>query len=499
MLTKTRIKNILLVDISTYQVSSSEIHRNIFEEKLKLQNILWENRTGRKMARKGLNYSRGLLSLATHLLNAGFQVKYLVHADLLDREKIYDLAKEADAVCLNALTPTIKIAATICTNIKLINPKIVTIVGGPHATSAADETIKKYPDFDFVMIGDGEIRLPLLLKNLENPHHVEGIAFKDSKQQVFLNKLPSNYKLNSEISNNIMPAYSLLTRPLSNYAHNIKTYRGCPYKCNFCVERASWSNSSHSMRDSIQSAVTEIGFLLEHIEEGDIIHFSDTIFNIQWERTHEIAERLMKFEKKATYSFDTRVDLISEEQIKFLNKADFLYCRMGFESLHNEILNVSHKSITMEDQIEASKIIRSVANTTAILAYIITGMPGSTQLSIASDAQAIYNLIDDEIVDIVGNGIFVPYPGTPFYNNPSVYGITIRSKEWEDYDRRSFPVYELENLSSVDIFSGFLSQEKTLCQAYKDKVTNKKIDITSFKYNGLDYAYQNYIRLHTSE
>lgn len=489
--TTPQTRNILLIDISTYQVDTPEIHRNIFAEKIKLQNVLWENRTGRKMITKGLNYSRGLLIIASYLLNDGFQVKYLVHADPIDREKIYEYSKEADVVCVSALTPTINIAADICANIKLINSKVTTIVGGSHATAVPVETLERYPNIDIVMIGDCETRLSKLLKNLESLHQINGIAFREKGGgHIIRINLPLTESEGEEV---LLPAYSLLSRPLSNYAHNIKTCKGCPYQCNFCVERKSWHKSNQSGNNSVQTVIKELGFLLQYIEEGSMIHFSDTIFNLQWERTEEIVQRIARLEKKAVYSFDTRVDLISEEQIRFLNKADFLYCRMGFESVHNDILNTSYKSITTKEQVEASKIIRNAANTTAILAYIITGMPTTTRETLSLDIQSIYNLIESETVDVIGNGIFVPYPGTPFYSEPVKHGINLKSQQWELYDRRSFPVYELENLSSSEIYFGFLLQEAALCQAYKKRTINKKIETNLFEYTGLDYAYQNYI------
>jgi hypothetical protein len=103
-------------------------------------------------------------------------------------------------------------------------------------------------------------------------------------------------------------------------------------------------------------------------------------------------------------------------------------------------------------------------------------------------------LVLKDLVDIIGNKIFVPYPGTPFFQQPNDFNITIKTKQWSKYDRRSFPVYELKDLSAEEIYTGYLFQEAILLQAYKDKLNKKTILKEDLKQveDGLDYIFFNY-------
>ena len=126
---------------------------------------------------------------------------------------------------------------------------------------------------------------------------------------------------------------------------------------------------------------------------------------------------------------------------------------------------------------------------------MLTGLPGTTIESLISDALTIKKIILDDLVDIIGNKIMVPYPGTYYYEYAKQYSIKIRSNNWSQYDRRSFPVYSLKNLSAEEIYFGYLLQEATLVHSYFDKLRCNGISTIDIKNvtHGLDYLYANYI------
>ena len=146
------------------------------------------------------------------------------------------------------------------------------------------------------------------------------------------------------------------------------------------------------------------------------------------------------------------------------------------------------------NQIEACETIRSSDSSMAIHAYMIAGLPGSTRQTMFEKAKSMRDLVLKDLVDIIGNKIFVPYPGTPFFQQPNDFNITIKTKQWSKYDRRSFPVYELKDLSAEEIYTGYLFQEAILLQAYKDKLNKKTILKEDLKQveDGLDYIFFNY-------
>jgi hypothetical protein len=64
-------------------------------------------------------------------------------------------------------------------------------------------------------------------------------------------------------------------------------------------------------------------------------------------------------------------------------------------------------------------------------------------------------LIAEGLVDSIWPKVFVPYPGTMPFHNPSYFGMTILSKNWEDYSRKGKPVYKTDSMSQEQIENAY--------------------------------------------
>lgn len=87
----------------------------------------------------------------------------------------------------SAMTPFFSQAARVMSLAKAIDPKVVTVLGGPHVTFTAQETLLNNPEVDFVVRGEGERTLVNLIRSLEEDDdlsQVEGIAFRQGDQVV---------------------------------------------------------------------------------------------------------------------------------------------------------------------------------------------------------------------------------------------------------------------------------------------------------------------------
>ncbi|UCD05632.1 MAG: cobalamin-dependent protein, partial [candidate division WOR-3 bacterium] len=70
---------------------------------------------------------------------------------------------------------------------KEYSPDIVTIYGGVHATFAGLNTLRRIPDVDYVVCGEGEDITPALLSKLsagEEPKSVHGICYRQGENIV---------------------------------------------------------------------------------------------------------------------------------------------------------------------------------------------------------------------------------------------------------------------------------------------------------------------------
>ena len=63
---------------------------------------------------------------------------------------------QPDAVGATSVTMNFYEAQQILRDVKNYNPEIITMMGGPHVSFTAAETLRQYPEIDLIVIGEGE-------------------------------------------------------------------------------------------------------------------------------------------------------------------------------------------------------------------------------------------------------------------------------------------------------------------------------------------------------
>jgi radical SAM superfamily enzyme YgiQ (UPF0313 family) len=154
------------------------------------------------------------------------------------------LREEPKYVGITLFTVGVWNAAKISRKIKAASPETTIIVGGPHISSMAAETMKRFRDFDIAVVGEGEEVLVQLLKNLDTGGGLEsvpGIIYMDGDEVRSTPPLP----INQNLDHLPMPAWDLLpdfpkAYPAAVYdfprlpVATIAASRGCPFHCKFC-------------------------------------------------------------------------------------------------------------------------------------------------------------------------------------------------------------------------------------------------------------------------
>jgi hypothetical protein len=130
--------------------------------------------------------------------------------------------------------------------------------------------------------------------------------------------------------------------------------------------------------------------------------------------------------------------------------------------LDDDLLQSACKGIFATQSLQTSELLRQSAPSIAIHAYILTGLPGSTRETLASSARNIQFLIENKRV--------VPYPGTPYVENPPASQREILHHNWSTYDRLSFPVFRTATLTEYQLWVRFLWLEETQLQAYEARI-----------------------------
>lgn len=407
----------------------------------------------------------GLSLIAAILEREGYQVGVVdANALKLTTEDIFSYVTDADVVGLTAMTPTINTAINIANQIKQVNPNLITILGGPHATLLPTETLINAPGIDIIVRGEGEKTIIKLLKVLEHNQpldNISGISYREDGEVI--NSPISSISTNTDLDSLPFFAYHLL--PWNRYRPHpphgralpfaaVITSRGCPYRCSYC------SNPIFGYKFRAQSSERVVEEIAYYERKFDIkeVAFYDDVFTMDKKRAYMIADNMMKKGLRIHWTCETRVNLIDKELLHHMKQAGCYAIAYGIESASQKILDILNKGITLEQMEEAVSLAREVGLQT--IGYFMVGSPGESLGTIANTIQFAKKLR----LDFAQFGITIPFPGTKLYDlylKDRGNGISWDSFTYERLDGKTVPVFESDRLSRVDL-------QRWIKRAYKE-------------------------------
>ena len=143
--------------------------------------------------------------------------------------------------------------------------------------------------------------------------------------------------------------------------------------------------------------------------------------------------------------------------------AGFKEIRLGAESADDDLLSLNNRTLKNERLLKALQMIRENSDMYISL-YSAIGFPGSTHDNIHATISLFSSLLESRMIDEVKNCIFVPYPFDE--DRFSEKELVIRNFDWRDYDRQSFPVYDLKELNANEIWELFLLMTERINQSW---------------------------------
>jgi anaerobic magnesium-protoporphyrin IX monomethyl ester cyclase len=370
----------------------------------------------------------GVTYVAAAFEAAGAEVKifdYIVSA--YSREKLEgQLASfQPQAVGSTSVTMNFYEAQQILCDVKNYNPEIITMMGGPHVSFTAADTLRQYPEIDLIVIGEGEdtiAELTPVIKNRNKWRDIRGIAYRSGDEIIITGKRD----FITDIDKITLPARNLL--PISRYRAlgfpvSLITGRGCPYSCIFCLGRKMVGSKVRKRNpklvlDEIESIIG-YGF--------DRINIADDLFTTDKERVREICMGIKERSLKFPWSAFARVDTVSQEVFDLMAAAGCDSVSFGVETGNPEMLKRIKKGIKLEQVYTAVKMCQQ-AGMIAHESFII-GLPGETKDTLletdkfAKSTKALY-----------GYHFLAPFPGTTVREKIQEYDLEILTDDWTRYD-----------------------------------------------------------------
>jgi radical SAM superfamily enzyme YgiQ (UPF0313 family) len=319
-------------------------------------------------------------------------------------------------------------ARQVLSDVKAIDPAILTVIGGPHVSFCAQETLETFTELDVVVIGEGEETLVELLRAVKYSHNfdtVNGIAYR-GRSEIMTTAARNPIK---DLDALPLPARHLI--PLGRYRAlgmpiSMTTSRGCPYKCIFCVGRKM--GGAKVRYHSAERVASELEYLANL--KFHQINIADDLFTANQHHCLAVCEEILRKELEINWTSFARVDTVSEKLLSRMKAAGCTAVSFGIESANPVILNTIQKGITLDQVRNAIRLCLRVG--ISPYASFILGLPGETPQTIKETAEFAANLQREGLA--YGFHILAPFPGTEVRAQSDRLGIRILSDDWSRYD-----------------------------------------------------------------
>ncbi len=405
------------------------------------------------------------------------------------RRKIEDSKADVFGISSN-FTPYQGEALEIARMIKEWDGRKIVVMGGAHVSCDPDRALKS-PWVDYAVLGEGEIRLPLLLEQIakgeaKKIEEIDGIGYRVSGE-IRIHPLQDFIQ---EIDSLPHPAREMLD--LDQYQMNKKrstmiiTSRGCPHGCAYC--------STHLIMGGSFRARSPEGIIREMMECRyrygiQVFDIEDDNFTFDKERAKKLMSLIIETFGEAALGLTAMNGVsfasLDGELLSLMKRAGFQAINLSFVSTDFSLKErMKRPAPTLDFNEIVDKADKAGLH---LVAYAILGMPGQT---IEEMVDTLVYLMGKRV--LIGPSIYYPTPGTSLFLRcgeenvlPSHLSqwrssaLPIETREFNRLDIITlFRLARVVNFIKGEMDKGELSEGvtlKSLSQIMKDKnkVTNE--------------------------
>ena len=328
----------------------------------------------------------------------------------------------------------------MCRELKRRLPNIKIAVGGPNVHKS---WFKTEPYYDYVVVGEGEANLLVLLDEVEAgiTHAEPKILDQPEDQRININGLP-------------MPDYESIDFSQYELPNGVNTEisRGCTAKCTFCEETHFWKYRQRQAVDLID----EIEWL--YYNKGtDVVWFIDSLVNGNLKELRAfvkgVAAKDLKIKWTGYARCDGRMDL---EYYKDLAAGGCIMFNYGIESGSQKVLDDMAKGVTIAEM-EQNFIDGKKVGIWAATNWIV-GFPTEDFQDYADSMTLLWRMRNNNINNA---GLGVGYglgPETIVGQNPHKFNISWHKYQghWISNDFKIGGTHVMTRVKTFHMFADFL-------------------------------------------
>lgn len=333
------------------------------------------------------------------------------------------------------------------------NPGCLVVAGGPHATHLAHPLLRRYPQIDLVVRGEGEETMLDLVRARAGGglrcalERLPGVSFRasglpcegaprdprgpdDGAPIIDTPDRPPVRDLD-ELPHPASDPAMIGVDPVSQFEF-IVTSRGCPAACTFCSSPDFWGRTLRFR--SAGNMIEEIRLLRQR---HGVVYVSvrDDTFTANKKRVIDFCRGLLEAGIDLLWDCQSRVNAVDQERLAWMRRAGCTHIQYGVESGSPRMLQRINKGITVEQVRAAAAATRAVGLGLSI--YLITGIDSETDDDLDSTLRLIEEIRPHD-------GLVSPmtiYPGTALHEEARArFGLT--DDYWATSRREAYFVRE---------------------------------------------------------
>ena len=311
-----------------------------------------------------------------------------------------------DIVGMTAYTVHVNTVRGLFDTIKAWNPKVLTVVGGHHATIVPEDFAT--PSIDLVVMGEGVFAFRDVVERFEGGQGfdgIPGIAFQKNGRLVKADYAPATdldifpFPERGLTAKYRKHYYSEWMRPLAS----IRTSKGCPFRCSFC---ALWKIAGGRYLKRDPAKIVEE---LAGIDE-EYVFFADDESLVDVRRMKTLARLIKEAGLRKKYFLYGRSDTITKNPDLLEQWRDVGLQRVfvGLEFFREQDLEFIRKGSTLDDNKRAVRILQDL-DVDIYASFIVR--PEFTH----QDFAAFHQYCRDLDLTFASFAVLTPLPGTDFY------------------------------------------------------------------------------------
>jgi radical SAM superfamily enzyme YgiQ (UPF0313 family) len=313
------------------------------------------------------------------------------------------------------------LAAQLAKLVKMIDPSIVVVLGGPQATFMPSAAMKDLKYVDVLSRGEGETVLPEIaaaVKKGKSLSGIKGITYREGKK-IFdnpsggstrdLDRLPSPYRAG---------AFDLSRHKTAAMI----TSRGCPFNCAFCYTPKAFPGGYRA--HSTGRIMDDIGICYKSGIRK--FFFADPSFTCDKKRVREIMKKIISKRLDIEIWCETRTDLVDKETLSLMSVAGVKKIAYGLESADEKVNRILDKKLDLGLFSSVVKMTQKLGMEVEV--FSLYGLPGQTVAS----CKKTLDLLKELGIEVKGNSSgqqLELFFGTEIANDPSKYGIKLTKRK----------------------------------------------------------------------